>query len=138
MGVISQVNEKALGIAKEAASNASKIDDKEMHLAALHLLAQVELMNNNYDEALKACRDAIAMGKELENQHWEAMSTVLSAEINYLNSKGEQALEAVELGLKICKRNGDFWGAQYAGNVLEMITGVSGGGEAKAVASGDD
>lgn len=137
MGVIGQVNEKALGIAKEAAFNAGKSDDKEINLAALHMLAQVELMNRNFDEALKACKDAIAMGKEIGNKHWEAMSTVLSAEINYLNSKGDQALEAVELGLKICKRNGDVWGEQYAQNVLTMMTGEAGESRAAAGGGGD-
>lgn len=136
MGGITILNEKALGFAKEATFNAGKADDKDMHIAALHLQAQVEMMSHLYDDALKSCKDALAMEKEVGDKHWECLTTILTSEINYVSGKGELALEAVESGLKMCRKNGDVFGEQYAQNVLEMLTGDRGGGEAKAAGEG--
>merc|ERR1719203_2731143 len=86
-------------------------------------MAQIQLMSNKPDDALKSVTDAISLGQEMKDSVRESTSIILSAEVLFALRRPDDAVEAVELGLKMCKKSRDYYGEQYANEVLELVTG---------------
>lgn len=125
-GVITDIDEAWLSAAKaarEAVTFAHQVGKPALAASSLCIVAQVQMLNKNFQVALSAAQEATNIFRQRKDDLNIAHAILVEANVHMNNNNPPKAAKLIKDGLTLFQKSNDAHGESLAWSLLEQIEG---------------
>merc|ERR1712137_261822 len=111
-----------MGVAAEAVAAAGKVDDKFLRGQALYWNAQMLVLTEKFQDAMRATTEAIQLFQKMEAKQPEAMTLILQSYVHLAFGARDKALDTLDRSLGLARACGDGQVEYDAAMAIQKMT----------------